>query len=138
MIVSGKTYTMKDTLKAKGARWSPRHTAWIFPGSDVDSIRSSLQPEIDARMAEQKREKAAKRAHKLWLATPEGMAHTAEQEKEKVRWALGQKASGNYSYHWICCEECEVVDWGRKTTYCLAHAEGGNSFRICGGLYTGD
>jgi hypothetical protein len=142
VLVTGKTFDVKDILKAKGAVWNPSKSAWFFPKTDVDTLRASIAVEVNERMDAMKiqrnQELAAQKAHKKWLATPEGMAHVAEKEKEKVRWALGQKAVGNYSYLWICCEECQVVDWNRKSTYCLAHAEDGNAFRINGGIYTGD
>jgi hypothetical protein len=142
VFLTGKTFDVKDILKAKGAVWNPNKVAWFFADTDVDRLRASLEADVEACMAarksEKKQELAAKRAHRKWLTTPEGQAHLAAEEKERVRWALGQKALGNYTYLWICCEECEVVDWKRQNTYCLAHAEGGNAFRVRGGIYTGD
>ena len=142
VLVTGKTFDVKDILKAKGAVWNPAKSAWFFPKTDVDTIRHSLQAEVDERMgqvkAQRKIELQAQKLHTKWLTTQEGRAHLAEKEKDKIRNALAQKLLGNYNFHWICCEQCEVIDWLRKSTYCLAHAEGGNAFRVRGSIFTGD
>jgi hypothetical protein len=62
-------------------------------------------------------------------------------KKKKVMDALEQKAKDG-SFHWVCCEQCEVLCWGKKITVCDTHREWGgqswNRMRINGRLYTGD
>jgi len=63
------------------------------------------------------------------IPPPVADSRVLEALKEKER-------SGNY--HWICCESCKVVSWGRGITSCKTHASDGNPIRMFGRIYTGD
>ena len=134
LFVTGKTFPIKEALKALGGVWnSPR---WILP-LNADS------PLTRARLVEQCRlaliiEKEAKELLKIkeverqrYLASPEA-----------VKDALKAKEAGNHALHWICCEQCVVIDWARQHTSCQAcgHDNGmwKETFFVRGCLRTGD
>jgi hypothetical protein len=131
--VSGKTYECKETLKILGAKWCPKEQAWIFPGeSSVDTVRTALESILaeaaDAQRKIRRLQNAERKARKLWEASPEG-------NKARVVEAL---RTNRPKYHWICCEDCQVISWDRMTTYCIEHADGDNAFRVRGHIWTGD
>jgi hypothetical protein len=130
VVVSGRTYDLRDTLKTMGATWMPETRTWIFRGeSDAGIIRNRIQAILDtnaaAAKAARKAELAAAKAKKAWEALP-------EQKSARVA------AARTGGCHWICCDECDVLDWGRQFTNCKAHAVYGNSFRVRGSIWTGD
>jgi len=131
--VAGKTFYIKDALKAFGATWNAKVKMWELP-LDLDSaeLRTQLlkktQENIQQERANKKAEEAARLAYKY--------------SPEFVKDALKAKAAGDYSYNWICCENCVVLDWGRQHTRCTGcgadygtHIE---SFFVRGRLRTGD
>lgn len=151
LILGGKTYDVKDTIKALGGHWNPARRVWTLPlHLDTDETRARLgalsrneqevldfataaaiaaataaaNAAVEEMMAKQ-RAKAALKAAKLRAA-----------EKLRIQDCV---ASGKYP--WICCEKCEVIDWDNRHTSCLTHAHwDGQSwccFRINGTLYTG-
>ena len=134
--MKGKTYDVKEQLKAKGGRWNAHANGWMFDGStEVEELRSCLEQDVEQAMLEKKRarkvELAERKMHREWLRTPEGMAYTAAEERKRVAAAV---AAGS---PWICCAECEVIDWHRQTSSCQVHAVDGNTFRVRGNIYTG-
>ena len=124
IIVTGKTYDVKDILKAAGASWA--HPRWIFRNRQgVDALCNDIREDVEIAMANAKVVAQAEKAHQKWLKTPEGQKHCVQQAVQQ-------------GVPWICCESCEVVDWNRKSTYCMKHAVDGNAFRVRGNIYTGD
>jgi hypothetical protein len=143
LVLGGKTYDVKDAIKALGGHWNPARRVWTLPlHLDTDETRARLgalsrneQEVLDfataaafaaaEEMMAKQRAKAALKAAKLRAA-----------EKLRVQECV---ASGNYP--WICCDKCEVIDWDNRHTSCLAHAHwDGQSwccFRVNGTLYTG-
>ena len=127
LIVTGKTFPIKDELKALGGIWNV--SRWLLP-LKVDS------PLTRANLVEQCRiallnEKEAEKARLNYKYSPEFITD-----------ALKAKANGDYSYNWICCANCVVLDWGRQHTRCAScgadygtHIE---SFFVKGRLRTGD
>ena len=141
IVVTGKTFDVKDILKAHGASWDSHGNAWVFRGkTDVEAVRILVVAEIEAaaaaKKAARKVELAAAKAHREWLKTPEGRAHALAEERARV---VAARAAGA---HWICCDACNVIDWGRQHTSCTvcAHWDGQSfsSFRVRGMVYTGD
>jgi hypothetical protein len=141
IVVTGKTFDVKDILKAHGASWSPEAAAWVFRGkTDVEAVQAAVTAEIEAaaaaKKAARKVELAKAKAVREWLKTPEGKAHAVAEAKARV---VAARAAGA---HWICCDKCEVIDWARQHTACMAcaHWDGQsyNSFRVRGMCYTGD
>ena len=135
--MKGKTYDVKEQLKANGGRWNAHANGWIFRDcTDVEELRSRLEEVVEHAAVEKKRahkvELAERKMHREWLRTPEGMAYTAAEEKARVAAAV---AAGST---WICCAECEVIDWQRQTSSCQVHAVDGTTFRVRGNIYTGD
>ena len=134
--MKGKTYDVKEQLKANGGRWNAQVNGWMFRDcTDVEELRSRLEEVVEQVMLEKKRarkvELAERKMHREWLRTPEGMAYTAAEERTRVAAAV---AAGS---PWICCAECEVIDWQRQTSSCQVHAVDGNTFRVRGNIYTG-
>jgi hypothetical protein len=124
IVVTGKTYDVKGVLKKAGATWSS--PSWIFRNrEDIHAIQDEIRADVNKAVAAAKAAAQAEKAHQKWLKTPEGKKYLVQQ-------ALQQ------GINWICCEDCEVVSWGRQSTYCQRHTEGGNGFRIRGCIYTGD
>ena len=124
IVVTGKTYDVKDVLKKAGAIWSS--PSWMFRNrEDIQAIQDEIRADVIKAVAAAKATAQAEKAHQKWLTTPEGKKHLVQQAVQQ-------------GVYWICCADCEVVDWKRQSTYCQKHAEGGNGFRIRGCIYTGD
>lgn len=141
-VVSGyDTFNLKDDIKAAGGKWNATSKAWTIPADSLDTVRACGLRLSDQRAAERKEAAAALKAKRAFDATPEGQALLKKAAKEKVLWALQQKKATG-AYHWICCEECEVIDWSRQHTSCHPCGSGEgvfrNTFRVRGRLYTGD
>ena len=131
LIVTGKTFPIKDAIKALGGIWnSPR---WLIPlNADSPLTRARLVENCRlALIAEKEAEKAAEKARLAYIYSPAA-----------VKAALEKKAAGDYSLHWICCEQCVVIDWSRQHTSCQAcgHDNGmwKETFFVRGRLRTGD
>jgi len=151
--VSGSTFDMKEHIKAAGGKWQPDTRTWFI--DSTKSIASLLQAKADdeaSRAAAQVKVKAERKAQRAFDATPEGVeANRVKREalaaaarakaKAQVLWALGEKARGVAGYHWICCEECEVIDWKRQHTACrpcgVWDGQSWNTFRVRGSIFTG-
>jgi len=140
IMVTGKTFGVKEILKAHGGSWDPAAAAWIFRGqSDMEAVRSLVVAEVEVTAAATKAtaaaaRKATREANKVqrdWLKTPEGRAASAAAEKARVT------AARNAGARWICCDNSTVIDWARKTTSCSACYPDGH-IRVRGCCYTGD
>lgn len=134
LIVTGKTFPIKELLKALGGRWEQGR--WVLPlNADspltrarlVENCRLGLLAEKEAKEAE----KAAQMARTAYLHTP-----------EFVKEALAAKAAGNCNFHWICCDQCVILNFSRQHTSCQAcgHDNGmwKETFFVRGLLRTGD
>jgi hypothetical protein len=133
-VVSGyDTFTLKDYIKSFGGKWQPKTKSWHL--DDVLALQSIVNSLSEERHAQ-----------KVFEKSPEGHQAAIKALKEKDAQtfanALALKAQGDHTYHWICCDQCKVVDWSRQHTTCDVHAEDNgyfkNSFRVRGRLYTGD
>jgi len=128
LIVTGKTFHAKEHLKALGGKYS--NGTWSLPlNADTPQNRTDLEAIATEQMTA---EKAARAAERAYAKSPEGIQAARDAEKAAVKAAF---EAGTY---WICCENCEVVDWNKKHTYCLPCGYDGNGFRKAGALYTGD
>jgi hypothetical protein len=126
LIISGKTFVIKDLIKTNGGKWDDQKKSWSVPiEKDSPDFRLLLLDELNAAIRKEKALKAAARS-------PEGIAAAKANERAIIKRLASQ---GSY---WICCENCTVVDWMRKHTTCDKCAQDGNSFRVRGILYTGD
>ena len=129
VAVGGKTFDVKDVLRAAGARWDAAASTWIFRGAeDVQHVANTIRDAVEdvrQRIAEVR---VAEKARAAWLKTAEGQAATAAAEQKRVAAAFG--TVGGY---WLCCATCTVVDWKRQHVSCKEHG-----FQVRGGLYTGD
>ena len=125
IVVTGKTFDVKDILKAHGASWDSG--AWIFRGqTDVEAMRAAVAAEVEASVAAKAAAKKAAKAVRAWLKTPAGQAQAVAEAR----------AAGAY---WICCDACKVIDWERQHTSCTACVrQSTSSFRVRGVVYTGD
>ena len=143
LIVVGKTFPVKEKIRELGGRWDPVRGVWTLPLElDTDEARihvGALTKAEEARaaaaagaMKEERQAKVAKKEEKR-------RANAAVKNLELVKWCLAD-TSGKYS--WVCCEQCEIVDFKKGHTSCRAHAHWDGqswcSFRIFGSLYTGN
>lgn len=139
LMISGKSFYIKDYLKTLGGTWNPLLNAWRLPASaDSEELRKNLSSRLEAVIKKNKIEEASKR---VYAASPEGQAAYALEKKLFVKECLKKKVVTG-EFHWICCEECVVIDWVRQHTICDACAvDNGlfkSSFRVRGSIYTGD
>jgi hypothetical protein len=103
---------------------------WHLPAwHDHPELRTKLE---ELATQKKKEEDAVKKAVRLYAKSPEGKAVAAAEEKLRIKAAV---AAGST---WICCENCEVIDWIKQHTYCQPCGVDGNSFRVRGNIRTGD
>ena len=146
LFISGKTFHIKETLKNIKAIWNPELKSWSVPiALDTSFLRTSLEDRVKEIVlvngnpvlsaAEKKEAAAEKKRLREYAASSEG-------KKATLLAVLAEKEKGNGAYHWICCDQCEVIDWVRQHTSCNVHAEDcglyKNTFRVRGMIYTGD
>jgi len=130
VIVSGNTYDVRNDLKKIGGVWNPKTSLWSIP---TTADTPELRQELEALVTQKKKEEAAsKKAARLYAKSPEGKAAAAAEEKLRIKAAV---AAGST---WICCENCEVIDWDRHHTSCATCGHDGNTFFVDGRLRTGD
>lgn len=130
LIVSGKTFNVKDKIKEIGGSWNPRLSQWSIPvTADTPEMREGLEEDVKKVKNKEANDREAAR---LYAKSPEGKAAAATDEKLRVKAAV---AAGST---WICCENCEVIDWTRKHTSCNTCGCDGNTFFVNGKLRTGD
>jgi len=134
LVITGKTFPIKEQLKALGGIW--QSPAWLLPlNADapltrailVESCRRALLIEKEAAKAE----KAAQVARLAYLHSP-----------KFVKDVLAAREAGDHTFHWICCDQCVVIDWARQHTSCQScgHDNGmwKETFFVRGCLRTGD
>ena len=150
LVVSGKTFEVKETIKSLGGKWDAARRCWTLPLElDTEETRTRLgaltkeQEEVaEAAVAawreEVLRAEAETRAKRV-KKEEKRRAKAAADNLELVKWCLAD-TSGKYS--WVCCEQCEIVDLKKGQSSCRAHAHwDGQSwctFRIFGSVYTGN
>jgi hypothetical protein len=141
IVLTGKTFNVKEKIKSLGGKWDPDRRLWTLPLSmDTDDVRTQLgaltQGEEERIMVVttllERRARAASLKHS------KALAKAAAENLELVKWCLAD-TTGKYS--WVCCEQCEIVDLKKGHSSCRAHAHwDGQSwccFRVFGSLYTG-
>lgn len=126
LMVGGKTFLVKDTIKNIGGRWNPATKKWSISTADMLVTKKLL---LDAYAVAEAQAKA--------------QAKTQAEPVMTVSKALTLKAEGQQQWNWICCEHCVVHDWHRQHTTCSTHANihpsgYGTDFRVRGILYYGD
>jgi hypothetical protein len=147
LVLTGKTFDLKEKIKSLGGKWNPERRVWTLPlAMDTDEVRTQLGA---LTQAEEERIVAAASAARAAVELAERRAASggqarlkrskaAAKNRELVEWCLAD-TSGKYS--WVCCHQCEIVDLKRGHTSCRAHAHWDGqswcSFRIFGSLYTG-
>jgi len=133
VLISGKTFDIKERLKAVGGTWISEKNTWQIPASaDTPSFREGLEIFLTDKKEADRR---AVIQAKAYAASPEGIASAHKAQKVLIKKILIDKKP---QFHWICCEDCEVIDWSRKHTSCNSCGIGGNTFFKEGRLYTGD
>jgi hypothetical protein len=143
LLVSGKTFYAREVIKALGGTWDGVERVWILPGHiDNEMLREDLVIKAaNKEKEEKKRAKEEAAAHRAYAASPQGIAAAREAEKQRIAACIEQKNKTG-AYHWICCENCTVIDWGRQHTSCKACAtwdgQSWNTFCVRGRRYTGD
>lgn len=131
------TYALKEHIKKAGGKWIAETKTWAIPAecaANMPAFYAELKVVSDARRIQYKINVAAKKERVR-------LANTPEAKKQRVLDALAIKAKTG-QYYWICCEQCEVIDWARAHTSCNACAVDcglyKNTFRVRGNIFTGD
>lgn len=143
LVISGKTFYAKEAIKALGGKWDPSTSSWMLPVHiDSEMLRKDLQGKADTmEKTEKANARERKKAERAYAMSAEGIADAKEKQRQVILACLEQKKKTG-AYHWICCEKCEVIDWGRQHTSCMACAEWSgqswNTFRVRGSIFTGD
>lgn len=144
--ISGpETFALKEHIKSAGGKWETATRTWrISAGTDCSALWKHLTALSVERAASVEAIVAARRGAQKARVTKTKKcpaAETPEIKKQRVLAALEIKAKTG-KYHWVCCEQCEVINWEKGYTSCLAHAEDyglwKQTFRIFGVIYTGD
>jgi hypothetical protein len=150
LVVTGKTFELKEKIKALGGRWDAVRRIWTLPlDKDTDETRARLgaltkqqQEAIEASAAAARaavEATAAERHAKAVKKEEKRRAKVAADNRKLLEWCLAD-TSGKYS--WVCCEQCEIVDFHKGHTSCRAHAHWDGqswcSFRVFGSVYTGN
>jgi hypothetical protein len=139
LVVSGKTFEVKETIKTLGGKWDPARRCWTLPLElDTEETRTRLgaltkqEEEVAEAAAAERRAKAPEMAKKRRTTA-------AAKNLDLVKWCLADK-TGKYS--WVCCQQCEIVDLKKGHISCRAHAHWDGqswcSFRVFGSVYTGN
>ena len=110
VAVSGKSFYVKDQLKALGGKWDPTMKAWI-----VSALTEAEQITLET---------AAANAIRLERDT-----RNAERAASKA----GPKPLPSPLPWWICCDKVTFVDWEEQHVSCPQHG-----FRVRGAFFTGD
>jgi hypothetical protein len=137
MVVCGKSFYVKDRLKKAGARWNPALGVWTLKAAAATQellaeLNTLADTAIKAEKDAEKKQKDDEAARQAFYKTPEGKEQWwAQIEKLK-------KTPAGAAYFFICCKECEVIDWNRQHTSCEACGVDGNTFFVRGRLRTGD
>jgi hypothetical protein len=148
LVLKGNTYIVKDTIKALGGHWNPARRVWTLPlHLDTDETRARLGAltRAEEHTAEEAMKAAAAAAVAAVEAVFEAQRARAELRAAKLRATEKrrvQRCVESGDHPWICCDNCEVIDWTKRHTSCRAHAHWDGqswcSFRINGALYTGN
>ena len=157
LVVSGKTFDVKEVIKSLGGKWDPARRCWRLPLElDTEDTRTRLGALTKKQQDATESAAAAVGAAAVGAAAVQRAAKAAKKEEaakraEKRRAALAAKnlelvkscladTSGKYS--WVCCEHCEIVDLKKGHISCRAHAHWDGqswcSFRVFGSVYTGN
>jgi hypothetical protein len=140
IVLTGKTFDVKEKIKSLGGKWDPDRRVWTLPlAMDTDELRTQLGA---LTHAEEARVVATVEVVEP-RAVSSGQARVKRSKTAKnlelVKWCLAD-TTGKYS--WVCCEQCEIVDLKKGHSSCRAHAHWDGqswcSFRVFGSLYTGN
>lgn len=157
LVVSGKTFPVREKIRGLGGRWDPVRHVWTLP-LELDDEQTRIHLGALTKAEEERAAAAAAAAAERMADTR--AAFEALQAERVAKWAKKEEkrrakaavdnleavkrcladTSGKYS--WVCCEQCEIVDFKKGHTSCMAHAHWDGqswcSFRIFGALYTGN
>lgn len=131
LVVTGKTFPIKEKLKELGGVW--KSPAWHLPLNADSPLARAMLVESCRRaiIAEKEAAAAVEKARMAYIYSPEA-----------VKDALKAKEAGDHTFHWICCDQCKVLDWFKQHTSCQAcgHDNGmwKETFFVRGRLRTGD
>ena len=143
--ITGKTFYAKEAIKAAGGKWDAEAQRWTI-STTVDAevlkgLEEAAKQGAEKEKEQKKKERQDAKNAAAYALTPEGQAVRKEQERQRILACLEQKKKTG-AYHWICCDKCEVIDWARQHTSCMACADWSgqswNTFCVRGRRYTGD
>lgn len=134
--VYGKTFYVKEELKKVGARWNVNTwtiKAELATEEFLAQLNAMAHECITAEKAVEKKKLAETAALQAFYKTPAGKEQWWKEIEEMKKTTVGA-----VMYQFICCKDCEVIDWGRQHTNCNTCGVDGNTFFVRGRLRTGD
>jgi hypothetical protein len=139
IVLTGKTFDVKEKIKSLGGKWDPDRRVWTLPlAMDTDELRTQLGALTQAEEAHVLATVEVVEPRAASAGQARMKRSKAAKNLELVKWCLAD-TTGKYS--WVCCEQCEIVDLKKGHSSCRAHAHwDGQSwccFRVFGSLYTG-
>lgn len=139
IVLTGKTFDVKEKIKSLGGKWDPDRRVWTLPlAMDTDELRTQLGALTQAEEARLVATVEVVEPRAVSGGQARMKRSKAAKNLELVKWCLAD-TTGKYS--WVCCEQCEIVDLKKGHSSCRAHAHwDGQSwccFRVFGSLYTG-
>ena len=139
IVLTGKTFDVKEKIKSLGGKWDPDRRVWTLPlAMDTDELRTQLGALTQAEEARLVATVEVVESRAVSGGQARVKRSKAAKNLELVKWCLAD-TTGKYS--WVCCEQCEIVDLKKGHSSCRAHAHwDGQSwccFRVFGSLYTG-
>jgi hypothetical protein len=139
IVLTGKTFDVKEKIKSLGGKWNPERRVWTLPlAMDTDELRTQLGALTQAEEACVVATVEVVEPRAVSSGQARVKRSKASKNLELVKWCLAD-TTGKYS--WVCCEQCEIVDLKKGHSSCRAHAHWDGqswcSFRVFGSLYTG-
>jgi len=139
IVLTGKTFDVKEKIKSLGGKWDPDRRVWTLPlAMDTDELRTQLGALTQAEEARLVATVEVVEPRAVSGGQARMKRSKAAKNLELVKWCLAD-TTGKYS--WVCCDQCEIVDLKKGHSSCRAHAHwDGQSwccFRVFGSLYTG-
>ena len=134
--VYGKTFYVKEELKKVGARWNVNTwtiKAEVATEEFLAGLNAMAHACITAEKAVEKKKRDDEKALQAFYKTPAGKEQWWAEIQEAKKTTVGASL-----YSFICCKDCEVINWARKHTSCNSCGHDGNTFFVRGILYTGD
>ena len=121
IFIRGNTFSYKEQLKERGAKWNATEKAWVFPvGMDISFLRPPPPPPPPAWVC-------CSKAIKINFRDKTVICNEHHPEGSRPWWLCGHKNARSLGYHHYACADCPG-----------ARPEDGEIYFLRGCLHTGD